>query len=134
MRINRKVNLIFIIASIFLLAHSILPHYHHSNTVCFANKEDCKKANLTCCETHSDTHNNTSLNDCDLKKLVLRQDNSNLDDLASFWTMYPLRSFVLNSPETSISSLAKPYTNNYSPCHYGKSIGQRGPPSILFLI
>ncbi|GEM_PF-4889522 len=71
-------------ANVFILAHGALPHSHHDGTVCLSLEEllhhnNCLNNNTdgeVCCEqNHTKHHHHKNAENCDLKEIVLRQDN-----------------------------------------------------------
>lgn len=135
----------FLFTSMLLLVHAVLPHYHHNKIICFSVEKQCPNLfnsdnNSACCNKHihQETHQHDSLEDCDLKRLVIRQDNTLDDDLISFlnlfsglYVLYSLNTFFLEAPEFGLKKQEKPFLNNYKSTLYGLDLSLRGPPTFF---
>ncbi|MDR1884126.1 MAG: hypothetical protein LBR26_15305 [Prevotella sp.] len=148
-KVKRSITLILLmLANIFLLAHSVLPHSHHDGTVCFSieklkyqNHCSDRHADLgDCCSRHHGTHHHSTLEECDLKEIVLRQNNDLHHDmlpcancLALLFTIYPPNEFYLEAPEFGRRLRQKPCLENYIPPFAGSVKSLRAPPLPCFL-
>ena len=145
MRLKRSITLMFFfLTSMLLLVHAVLPHYHHDRVICFSSETQCVNVSESdtskCCQSHQEDHQHGSLEDCDLKNIVIRQDNTfdnelipYINSLSFLYVLYPLNTFFLEAPEFGFHKKEKPYINNYTSTLYGLTLSQRGPPVSPFL-
>lgn len=151
MRVKQRITFaLLLLANIFLLAHSVLPHSHHDGIVCFSLEELKHQTHCSghyydmdeCCHNeHSEkTHHHATHEDCDLKEIVLRNDNGFHDDLipcenclSLFYTLYTLNEFYLEAPEFGKQLQLKPYLENYTPPFVGSIKSLRAPPASYFV-
>lgn len=147
-KVKRLITLsLLMLANIFLLAHTVLPHSHHDGAVCFSLEEIVHQHNCsgqhdnvgnTCCE-HKHHHHSAS-EDCNLREIVLRQNNDLHDDilpcancLSLLFTINPLSELYLEAPEFGQRLEQKPYLENYIPPFVGSIKSLRAPPVSYFL-
>lgn len=151
MKLNKAIAILLLsLANILLLAHGIMPHYHHDGIVCFIDKEilhlPCMSETdgdvAICCGHHTDTnHHHNQVENCDLKMTILRQADQSLQHnilhsvccLSSlYFTDYYLNSFFLEEPDFGLFLQQKPYFENYISPFVGTISCLRGPP-VYFL-
>lgn len=149
MRLKQIITLTLLIsANIFLLAHSVLPHSHHDGIVCFslaelAHQHHCSDQHNDvgcCCEHNKDGHHHANSEDCDLKDIVLRQQDDAHEDilpcancLSLAYILYSLNEFYLEAPQFGERFREKPYLENYTPPFVGSIKSLRAPPASYFL-
>ncbi|MDU1890661.1 MAG: hypothetical protein E6767_08225 [Dysgonomonas sp.] len=141
---------LLLFANFFLLAHAVLPHSHHDGIVCFSLEEiahhghctDCHHSDIADygCSHHAENHHQHSLDDCNLKDLVLRQSNDTHDDilpcancLSLLYTIYSLNDLYFEAPEFGQWLQLKPYLETYIPPYLGSTRSLRAPPVSYFL-
>lgn len=154
MKVKRFMTLTFLmLASVLLLVHAVLPHFHHDSVVCFtpqkvssytSSPDSEREVFKFCCnashKVNHHHHDEVNLDDCDLKDIVVRQDNSQDSDLiqsvnllSAFYTIYALHTFYLETPDFGLLFQEKPYLNNYSTLLLDLTFSLRGPPASSFL-
>lgn len=137
-------------ANIFLLAHSVLPHSHHDGIVCFSLNE--LKHQQTCSDHHDDTgeccccgrhsqqeHHHSNSEDCDLKEIVIRNNDDIHNDLipcghclSLLFSIYSLNEFFMEMPQFGLIQEQKPYLNSYISPYVGSVKNLRAPPLSYF--
>jgi len=138
-------------ANTLLLAHAVLPHSHHDGMVCFSLEEimqchhfqDNHSNRNDCCsheEKDAKHHHHGNHENCDLKDVVLRQNNDLHDDilpcpacLSLMYVLYLPDEFYLGVPEFGQWLQEKPYVNNYIPPFVGTVRSLRAPPVSYLL-
>lgn len=150
MRIKRFITFtLLLLANLFLLAHSVLPHIHHDGVVCFSLHEIVEEHH--CSDKHTDTcdcdcehdkeksHHHHNAEDCDLKDIVMRQNNSDEEIvpckvcLSLMYTIYPLNDLFLVEAEYEARLPYKPYFSSYISPYVGSMQSLRAPPVSSFL-
>lgn len=129
MKVKKQIAILCLLfANILLLAHGVLPHFHHDGIICFTNNEishmpcDSQEHNdiSICCEHHHDNkvHHHSQSEDCDLKITMLRQADNSLQHsiLHSvcclshlYYIDYPLNTFFIEEPDFGLRLRQKPY-------------------------
>lgn len=150
MRPKRLIALtLLMLANIFLLAHVVLPHSHHDGVVCFSLEEmvhqhHCSHNHVDACDCnchHAENHHHHGdSEDCNLKEIVIRQDNNSHHEilpcatcLSLLYTIYSLNDLYLVVPEYGHRLVQKPYLITYIPPYVGTISGLRAPPASYFL-
>lgn len=151
MRVKQRAALILLLfANIFLLAHVVVPHSHHDGIVCFSlaeleHRQHCSgshdDAENCCCEKEEQSgHHHSNSEDCDLKEIVLRQDNDSHEDilpcdhcLSLLYSIYPLNDLYQSDPEYGQRLEIKPYLITYISPYVGTITSLRAPPASYFL-
>lgn len=150
MRLKQIITVILLIfANTFLLAHTVLPHSHHDGIICFSldelkHQNHCSDQHddigSCCCEHDKKTHHHANSGDCDLKDIILRQQDNGHKDilpcancLSLAYTLYTLNEFFLETPEFGERLKLKPYLENYTPPFVGSIRSLRAPPVSYFL-
>lgn len=151
MRMRKHIAIILMLfANVFILAHGALPHSHHDGTVCLSLEEllhhnNCLNNNTdgeACCEqNHNKHHHHKNAENCDLKEIVLRQDNDSAhndivpcsDCISLLYVLYALNTFYLEIPEFGLHFQQKPYLEIYTPPFVGSYRSLRAPPATYFL-
>lgn len=150
MRVKRFITFtLLLLANMFLLAHSVLPHIHHDGVVCFslqeiANHHHCSEGHTDtydcCCDHEKEkSHHHHNSEDCDLKDVVIRQDTSDEEIipceacLSLMFTIYPLNDLFLVEPEYEARLPYKPYLTTYISPYVGSIQSLRAPPVSYFL-
>jgi len=148
MRLKQIITLtLLIFANILLLAHSVLPHSHHDGIVCFSIEEIRHQQHCSdhhddvgcCCEHGKNGHHHSNSEDCDLKEIVLRQQDTTHDEilpcancLSLAYTLYYLNEFYFEAPQFGERLRQKPYLENYIPPFVGSLKSLRAPPVSYF--
>ena len=138
-----------LMASMFMLAHAIMPHSHHDGVICFSLEEimhrhhcsDQQDDTHNCCEQHKKgCHHQAHAEDCNLQELILRQQDNTHDDilpcancLSLAYILYSLNEFYLEAPQFGERFRQKPYLVNYTPPFVGSIKSLRAPPVSYFL-
>ncbi|WP_370457671.1 DUF6769 family protein [Dysgonomonas sp. ZJ709] len=157
MKVKKHISLILLLfANILLLAHGVLPHYHHDGIVCMVRSEacqtihnnekhsdhsECDHSNCECCGgVHDKHHSHDNSEDCDLKTVVLRQANNHENDTVQpisisslFYIAYTLNIFYLDAPTVGLHLQEKPYLETYTSPFVGTIRSLRAPPFISTL-
>lgn len=150
MRVKRIIALaLLLLANMFLLVHTALPHSHHDGVVCFSLFELAHQAHCSdphddmsaCCGQEKHTHHhNANSEDCDLKEIVIRQDNGAHQDiipcagcLSLQYTIYSLNELFLLAPQYGEQLDLKPYIITYISPYVGTTSSLRAPPVSYFL-
>lgn len=150
MRLKRIVALtLLLLANMFLLVHTVLPHSHHDGVVCFSlfeltHQTHCSEPHDdmgTCCgqEKHAH-HHHTNSEDCNLREIVLRQGDNMHDDvvpcancLSLQYSIYSLNDLFLLAPQFGERLDLKPYIITYISPYVGTTTSLRAPPASYFL-
>ncbi|MBB4035503.1 ABC-type nickel/cobalt efflux system permease component RcnA [Dysgonomonas hofstadii] len=148
-KIKRQLTLLLLIlANSFLLVHGVLPHSHHDGIVCFSLEElkhqhHCSENHSDighCCCEHEKGHHHSNQEDCDLKDVVLRQNNDLHEEilpcpncLSLMFVLYLPNEFYLDMPQLGKWLHEKPYVNNYIPPFVGTVKSLRAPPVSYLL-
>ncbi len=152
-KVKKQLTLIvLLLANIFLLAHGVLPHSHHDGIVCFSLEEllhqhhysDIHKNTSDCCCSHEEAdkthHHDASHEDCDLKDVIVRQNNDTHEDilpcptcLSLMYVIYLPNQFSFTLPQFGQWLEEKPYINNYTSPFTGSVRSLRAPPVSYFL-
>ena len=142
--------MMLLLANMFLLAHVVVPHAHHNGIVCFSLSEllhqnECPDSHDDICDCSCDhgkeSHHHHSLpDDCDLKDIVLRQDNDQHTEIVPcadcqtlLYCIYSLNDLYLLAPEYGQRFVEKPYVITYISPYVGTTFGLRAPPVSCFL-
>lgn len=151
MRVKRLAALtLLLLANMFLLVHAVLPHSHHDGVVCFSLSEllhqnHCSDAHDdigNCCCEHEEhsQHHHANSEDCDLKEIVLRHDNTTHEDilpcpdcLSLLYSIYSLNDLYLLAPQFGQRLEIKPYLITYISPYVGTIKSLRAPPVAYFL-
>lgn len=145
--LQKKIAIVFIIlANIAILAHAVLPHYHHNDgLVCFTveveNVEDCCSTTEyqisfeQACDHHHHDHNH--LGACSLKNTVLRYDDRlqengfiKFDEFILSADLF-LSILEIEEPLLEKEIFLKPYIHNYIPTYVDNNKYLRAPPVII---
>lgn len=129
------------LACTLLQAHIILPHFHHDGIVCITQEgnTDCLRCHSTEDHNHAKNHCSDTLDNCDIKQIVVRQNDLN-EELSSIYSInllslycliYPLNNLHLEFPDSSTDWDYIPYTNTYTSHFPGSIKSLRAPPSSL---
>ncbi|GHV14030.1 hypothetical protein FACS1894169_02180 [Bacteroidia bacterium] len=135
-------------ANIFMLAHAVVPHSHHDGIICFSlqelahQKQSSSQQNESDCCTHNakSHHHPRTIDGCDLKDVVMRQNDDVHDEivpcancLSLLFTFYTLNEFCLETPLLEEILPQRPYIENYTSPLVGLISGLRAPPASYFL-
>ena len=131
-----------------MLVHAVVPHSHHDGIICFSLEElaDRKQtsdqySDSDCCTDNKKTHHHPkTIDSCDLKDVVMRQNNDSheemvpcADCLSLFFIFYTLNEFCLEKPLFEEALPQRPYIENYTSPLVGFISGLRAPPVTYFL-
>ncbi|MDR1091447.1 MAG: hypothetical protein LBL79_10250 [Prevotella sp.] len=135
-------------ANIFMLAHAVVPHSHHDGIICFSSEELAHRKQTSarhdesgCGEHNAKSHHHPkTMDNCDLKDVVIRQNNHVHDEivpcagcLSLLFTFYTLNEFCLEKPLLEEALPQRPYIENYTSPIVGLISGLRAPPVSYFL-
>lgn len=131
------------LACVLLQAHIILPHFHHDGIVCITKEgnTDCLRCHSVQDHNHAKSHCSDTLDACDIKQIVIRQNDLN-DDLNTsnpvnflslYCLIYPLSNLHLEFPDSDTAQNLVPYTDTYTSPFTGSIKSLRAPPSSLSL-
>lgn len=131
-----------------MMAHAVIPHFHHDGTLCFSqegvtyltgNPHEHDRS----CSSQQDKkhhhHDHGKLENCDLKDVLLRQDNQldrsipHPDILDLFSSLNSFDNSYLNPYLFERYFEQKPYLNSYQLAFTGYSSNLRSPPVFLLL-
>lgn len=151
MRMKRYIAILLIsLANAFILAHAVVPHFHHDGIVCFdSNAEStCKMCHIygegeECCHegTSSGAHHG-HLDSCDLSQIVERDGDPSEDaisiapsvsmDLVCICSFHCYDLVSLADIMTFSDEGYKPYIDIYNSPYVGSAFGLRAPPTLIF--
>lgn len=130
-----------------MLAHAVVPHSHHDGIICFSLEElvhrkqaSTQHSESSDCytQTTKSHHHPKTVDGCDLKEVVMRQNDDSHDEivpcadcLSLLFTFYTLNEFCLERPLLEEALPQKPYIENYSSPLVGLISGLRAPPSYF---
>ena len=135
---------VLLFANIFILAHNILPHYHHDDIMCLPSSHAqhcCEGHNEDAQSEHNDMHKHDhgDIEDCLLKNTVVRQVSSDQSQLIPALILLAvhhccgLSSCHLEEPTLPLFYQQKPYLESYFTTYVSPTLGLRAPPHISFL-
>lgn len=135
------IQICLMLACILLQAHVILPHFHHDGIVCITKETstDCLRCHSAQDHKHAKNHCSQNLDACDIKQIVIRQNdlNDDLDTtnpvnlLSLYCLVYPLSNLYLEFPDSTTERNQIPYTDTYTSPFTGSIKSLRAPPSFL---
>lgn len=121
-----------------LQAHIILPHFHHDGIVCITKEgnTDCLRCHSSEDHNHTKNHCSDTLDKCDIKQIVIRQNDLN-EDLNSIFSInllslycliYPLSNLHLEFPDSFVERDYVAYSEIYTSPFTGSLKSLRAPP------
>lgn len=150
MMMRRQIAILLIaFANIFILAHAVVPHYHHDGIVCFDSQKESKCTSFhiydegeeCCCVNELADSHHTHLENCDLSQTVERNGDPSEDSISlspylssllvciSTFQCYDLLDYSM----LVVSQLEKykPYVDTYNSPYVGSIFGLRAPPHCI---
>lgn len=131
------------LANVFMLAHAIVPHYHHDGIVCFNVNEHQQEIlhQQECGHHHSENDiGHSELEHCNLQYIIERTGTSIDEDMSSFSVYLSTlecacflcydNSFVSDQLLLNGEKYYDTYTNYYKTPYTGSHFGLRAPPMI----
>lgn len=148
MRLRRFIAILLMtLANTLILAHIVLPHYHHDGIVCFKSEiesicedHDAIEHKKSCTEQNSEDH--TQLEDCDLHNLLKRIEKSGVEEFSPDQTdvnhFITVCTSCLYDHLAICASLVNKdrhyifFSDNYISPFVGSHYGLRAPPVLLY--